>query len=142
MVLSDEWRIMIHAALQNAFSVNRRHDRANRDNSKADLKVGDIINVEVIRIVTNYAIVTVGIGAEKYAGSIHISQLSEQFIESVKEVVSVGDICKARVLGYDEIHNKWKFTLKKGKLTCLYCLKAFNLYQHRCIFEIEGKRFI
>ena len=45
-------------------------------------------------------------------GSIHISQLSEQFNTSITEVVNVGDVCTARVLGFDEAHNKWKLTLK------------------------------
>lgn len=30
LVLSDEWQIMIHVALQNALSVNRKHDKASK----------------------------------------------------------------------------------------------------------------
>lgn len=45
-------------------------------------------------------------------GSIHISQLSEQFNETIEEVISIGDTCNARVLGYDDMHDKWKLTLR------------------------------
>ena len=113
LVLSDEWKMMIYAALQNALSVNRKHDRANKDNGKADLQVGEMVKAEVVHIVPNFAIVTIRKGVETYTGSIHISQLSEQFNKTVEEVVSIGDICEARILGYDEVHNKWKLTLKK-----------------------------
>lgn len=111
LVLSQEWKIMIHVALQNAFSVNRKHDKANNGNTNISLRVGDKVEVMVVKIVPNYAIVTIDNG--KYMGSIHISQLSEQFNEKVEEEVSVGDVRKAKVLGFDEMHNKWKLTLKR-----------------------------
>lgn len=111
LVLSDEWKIMIHVALQNALSVNRRHDRANRDNRNANLQVGDTVTVEVVRIVPNFAIVSIENG--EYRGSIHISQLSEKFNKTVDEVVTLGDVHEAKVLGYDVAHDKWRLTLRK-----------------------------
>lgn len=117
LVLSKEWKIMVHVALQNALSVNRKHDRANRDNDKVnksylseEIRGGDVVTATVVRIFPNFAIVTFENG--KYVGNIHISQLSEQFNETVEEVVSVGKSYRARVLGFDEEHNKWKLTLK------------------------------
>lgn len=59
LILSKEWKIMIHVALQNALSVNRKHDRANNDNKNSSLRVGDIVVVTVVRIVQYYAIVTI-----------------------------------------------------------------------------------
>ena len=111
LVLSKEWKIMIHVALQNALSVNRRHDRASSGNKNVSLRVGDKVKVIIVRIVPNYAIVTIDDG--KYMGSIHISQLSEQFNAKVDEEVSVGDVRNAKVLGFDEVHNKWRLTLRK-----------------------------
>ncbi len=110
LVLSKEWKIMIHVALQNALSVNRKHDKVNNSNTNINFCVGDKVEVTVVRIVPNFAIVTIDNG--KYTGSIHISQLSERFNEKVEEEVSVGDVRKAKVLGFDEMHNKWKLTLK------------------------------
>lgn len=112
LVLSDEWQIMIHVALQNALSVNRKHDRASKlkgDNS--NLHVGDLVTIKIVNIVPNFAIARI----EKFGcnGSIHISQLSKQFNKTVDEVVSVGEIRKARILGYDEVHDKWQLTLKE-----------------------------
>lgn len=104
---------MIHVALQNALSVNRKHDRAGnlkQNNRNANLKVNDIVTVKITKIVPAYAIVN--IEGNSCKGSIHISQLSEQFNTSITEVVNVGDVCTARVLGFDEAHNKWKLTLK------------------------------
>ena len=111
LVLSKEWKIMIHVALQNALSVNRKHDKASNGNKDRSLRVGDEVEVTVVRIVPNFAIVTIDDG--KYRGSIHISQLSEQFNEKVEEEVAVGDVRKAKVMGFDETHNKWKLTLRK-----------------------------
>lgn len=110
LVLSKEWKIMIHVALQNALSVNRRHDRASGGNKNMSLRVGEKVEVTIVRIVPNYAIVTIDDG--KYMGSIHISQLSEQFNAKVDEEVSVGDVREAKVLGFDEAHNKWRLTLR------------------------------
>lgn len=113
LIFSDEWNIMIHVALQNALSVNRKHDRAGnlkQNNRNANLKVNDIVTVKITKIVPAYAIVN--IEGNSCKGSIHISQLSKQFNTSITEVVNVGDVCTARVLGFDEAHNKWKLTLK------------------------------
>lgn len=112
LVLSNEWKIMIHNALQNALSVNRRHDKASKYSIKTKLSVGDIVDAEVVAIVPNFAIMSFEFEGDKYVGSVHVSQLSEQYNQRVEEVVSRGDICKAKVLGYDNIHNKWKLTLR------------------------------
>lgn len=112
LILSDEWKIMIHSALQNALSVNRKHDKANRNNPKANIKVGDIVEIQVIRIVPGFAIAVFNVENEKCIGSIHISQLSNQFVASIEEVVSQGDICRAKILGYDNVHRKWKLSLR------------------------------
>lgn len=112
LILSDEWKIMIHRALQNALSVNRKHDRANKYAKEIKLKRGDIVEIEIVRIVPNFAIASFEFEQVKYSGSIHISQLSNQYNNNVEEVLAVGDICEARVLGYDDIHKKWKLTLR------------------------------
>lgn len=70
-----------------------------------------MVTIKIVNIVPNFAIARI----EKFGckGSIHISQLSKQFNKTVDEVVSVGEIRKARILGYDEVHDKWQLTLKE-----------------------------
>jgi len=58
-----------------------------------------MVNVEIIRIVSNFVIIVIENG--QYKDSIHISQLSEQFNKTIEEVITLGDIYVAKVLRYD-----------------------------------------
>lgn len=112
LILSDEWKIMIHSALQSALSVSKKQDRALRDNSKANLQVGTMKDVKIINILPYFAIVSFEEQGEEYIGSIHISQISNSYVSSIHDFVSENNTYSAKVLGYDEAHNKWSFSLK------------------------------
>ena len=74
-----------------------------------DYHTGDIIKVTVTSI-ENYGIfVKVD---EKYNGMIHISEMSDKFVKSPSDVVSIGDIVKVKVIGIDEERQKVKLSMK------------------------------
>jgi protein Tex len=77
--------------------------------SLADLKVGDWYP-GVINNITNFgAFVNIGI---KESGLIHISQMSEKFVEDPLKIVKVGQEVKVRVLEIDKERNRLALSCK------------------------------
>lgn len=115
IILDDVWKIMIHAALQNALSVNRKQDRAVEkkiQNKNLNIAKGQLVSAKVVKILPTFVIVTFLFEEIEYVGSIHISQLSEQYAYSTSDFVEDGKEYEAKILGYDEEHKKWMLTLK------------------------------
>ena len=75
-----------------------------------DLKEGMILNGTVRNITDFGAFVDIGI---KNDGLVHISEMSDKYIKSPNEVVSVGDIVKVVVIGIDNDKKKVKLSMKK-----------------------------
>ena len=74
-----------------------------------DLKEGMILNGTVRNITDFGAFVDIGI---KNDGLVHISEMSDKYIKSPNEVVSVGDIIKVIVIGIDNDKKKVKLSMK------------------------------
>lgn len=110
LIVSNDWQIMIHKALQSAISVSSRHDRGIARRAEIDFP-GKIIEAEVVRIVPNYAILQFTVNQKNYIGSIHISKLSPQRVSRVEEQVRLGEVVHAKILKYDSNHSKWQLTL-------------------------------
>ena len=63
-----------------------------------------------VRNVTDFgAFVDIGV---KHDGLVHISQLSNSFVKSPSDVVSVGDIVKVKVIGIDQERQKVQLSMK------------------------------
>lgn len=112
LIISDEWSMMVHYALQGALSLSNRHDRSIGMINSNIPKEGDLVQIVIERIVPNYLIACFEKGVKKYYGSIHISQLSDEYINEISTFALVGDSFMAKILGYDENHKKWRLTLK------------------------------
>ncbi|WOO87322.1 Tex family protein [Mollicutes bacterium LVI A0039] len=76
-----------------------------------DLEVGMMVTGQVRNIVEFGAFVDIGI---KNDGLIHISQLSNNFIKNVRDVVNIGDVIKVRVTEIDVSKNKVQLSLKEA----------------------------
>lgn len=113
LIISEDWSIMIHYALRNALSVSERQDNRFDRASLAAPQAGEIVDVVVNHIVTNYIIVTFIKGNNKYTGSIHVSQLSKTYIRDIFTYTSVGEKIRAVILGYDQLHGKWRLSSKE-----------------------------
>jgi len=75
----------------------------------ADLKPGMILDGTVRNVVDFGAFVDIGVHQD---GLVHISELSDRFVRSPMDVVSVGDIVKVRVLEVDEKRKRISLSMK------------------------------
>ncbi len=78
-----------------------------------ELKKGQIIKCEVTGI-TNYGVfVKLPNG---YDGLVHISELSDKYVNSVKKLYIEGDYIEAKVLEIDDEKKQVKLSIKKNKV--------------------------
>lgn len=114
VILSDEWRLMIHHALQSALSVGRKQDFGLNNNTPP--QIGDVVEVTVYNINCSFAFVNFYKGNKKYSGVIHISQFSDLFIEKITDYVDYNDVFLAAIIAYDSNHQNWQLSKKKVTL--------------------------
>ena len=74
-----------------------------------DLKEGMILTGTVRNVIDFGAFVDIGV---KHDGLVHISEISDKFIKSPAEVVSVGDIVKVKVIKIDMERQKVGLSMK------------------------------
>ena len=74
-----------------------------------DLKEGMILTGTVRNVIDFGVFVDIGV---KYDGLVHISELSNSYIKSPSEVVSVGDIVKVKVIKIDSERKKVGLSMK------------------------------
>lgn len=72
-------------------------------------KVGDLVEGSVAKIASFGAFVNLDGDID---GLIHISQLSEEHVERVKDVIKVGDAIKARVIKVDKVERRIGLSIK------------------------------
>jgi len=65
-----------------------------------DIKEGDIFEVKIVKIVNFGAFAEIVPGKE---GLIHISQMDNKRVQSVEDVLNLGDIVKVKVIGIDKL---------------------------------------
>lgn len=114
VILSDEWRLMIHHALQSALSVGRKQDFGLNYNTPP--QIGDVVEVTVYNISNSFAFVNFNKGKKKYNGVIHISQFSDSFIKKITDYVDYNDVFLATIVAYDSNHQNWQLSKKKVTL--------------------------
>lgn len=114
VILSDEWRLMIHHALLSALSVGKKQDFGL--NYNASPQIGDVVEVTVYNIINSFAFVKFNKGKNIYEGVIHISQLSDSFIKKITDYVDYNDVFPAVIIAYDNNHQNWLLSKKKVTL--------------------------
>ena len=74
-----------------------------------DLQEGMILTGTVRNVIDFGAFVDIGV---KHDGLVHISEMSEKYVENPSDIVSVGDIVKVKVIGIDLERQKVKLSMK------------------------------
>jgi uncharacterized protein len=77
-----------------------------------DLKEGQILSGTVRNVIDFGAFVDIGVHQD---GLVHISELSDQFVKHPRDVVSVGDIVRVRVLSVDVAKKRIALSMKTMK---------------------------
>ena len=73
------------------------------------IEVGSIVEGKVVRIKPFGAIVLVG---DNIQGLVHISHISDSFVEDISEHIDVGDIVNVKVLSIDAANNRLALSIK------------------------------
>ena len=71
--------------------------------------INDILTVKVVKMMPFGAFVDIGV---KHDGLVHISEMSDSYIKTPSEVVSVGDIVKVKVIKLDQERKKVGLSMK------------------------------
>jgi polyribonucleotide nucleotidyltransferase len=77
-----------------------------------EIKIGDIVEGKVVKILDFGAIVDIGGGRD---GMIHVSELKNGYVKNVEDVLHVGDFVQAKVINVDLENNKISLSLKQLK---------------------------
>lgn len=99
-IISDEWRIMVHHALQSSLSISKKQDYS--FNRKSIPETGDVVNVIVTNIKKSFLKVTFDYYGKKYIGRVHISELTGEYVYDIYSIASVGEEYKAKILYYNK----------------------------------------
>ena len=78
---------------------------------RAEIKIGDIVEAEVVKI-TDFGAFVKTIG--QTSGLIHISQISNSFVKDIKQHLKVGDKVRARVVKFRP-GKKMELSLKQAQ---------------------------
>ena len=76
------------------------------------IKVGDIVKGQVTGVTKYGVFVSLN---DDYTGLVHISEISELYINNIEELFKVGDVIKVKVLEIDEDKSQVKLSIKKIK---------------------------
>lgn len=72
------------------------------------------INDQIVCKITGIQSYGVFVQYENYTGLIHISEVSDQYVSSIEEILCVGDEVEVVVLDIDEEHKRLKLSYKQA----------------------------
>lgn len=111
LILADEWRLMIHQALQSSLSVGSRLDYSVR--SKEDPQIGDVVLFEVMEMNKSFLYGSLSYYERCYKAYIYIGEITDGYIKDINNFCQVGEQFNAVVLSFDEKRNSYSLSKKK-----------------------------
>lgn len=109
IIISDEWRMMIHYALHGALSLNARQNYVLTKYDEPEK--GDMVNVKVVKVLPKLVLVEFLFKNKTYDGFIHISKLGMGYVKNIFRSVNIDDEYRAQVVRYNEKHSNWELRL-------------------------------
>ena len=76
----------------------------------SNFRKGDIVKGEVTGITKYGVFVSL---EDDYTGLVHISEVSDKFVNDLKELFKIGDVIKVKVLDIDEAKSHVNLSIKK-----------------------------
>ncbi|MCM0756967.1 MULTISPECIES: P-loop ATPase, Sll1717 family [Sporomusa] len=113
LVIADEWRIMIHQALQSALSVGNKQDYSLKRFDTP--QTGDMVSFEVRKITRSFAYGVIDYYGKQYQAYIHIGQIADTYINDINEFLSEGERIQTVILEFDQKYAKWSVSRKFEK---------------------------
>ena len=112
LIMSDEWRLIIHHALHSSLSIGTRSDYG--QNKGRTPICGDVTAAIVIHVNRSFAKVEFNFCGTKYKGQIHISEfgkIKNKYIRSLGDIVHRGDEYRVAIINYNETIDEWNLNL-------------------------------
>lgn len=108
VILSEEWRLVVHFALHGALSLGGKQDYGQ---NRGELpQIGDVAQAIVKKVIHSFALVEFKHYGEVYVGSIHISEFAKLgygYIPNLRNVVQLEDEYKVVLKEFSEEHQSW-----------------------------------
>lgn len=112
VVLTAEWRLMVHYALHRALSLGGRQDFGLSRNAVPE--TGDVVIATIYKVIKSFALAEFEFRDNVYRGSIHISEfkkLGYGYIRNIYSIVSESDQFKVSLGEYEAKYNSWRMVL-------------------------------
>lgn len=113
LIIADEWRIMIHQALQNALSVGKKQDYSLKRFDTP--QIGDLVQFEVEYINKSFANGNIDYYGNLHQAYMHISKITNAYVKDINDYIKVGDTYQVIICGYDNKYSKWSVSKKYGE---------------------------
>ncbi|KAK2581800.1 hypothetical protein KPH14_002273 [Odynerus spinipes] len=121
-VLFYNWMEKIYVCTMQRDALHEKHFTG------SDISIGDVLDVQILRINTDKNFVTVNVG--KITGTVAAEHISD-FGSDAMSKLKVGQWVKARVLNINEERNKIQFTLKESLIKSDLPI-LFNIHDAKC----------
>lgn len=112
VILSDEWRLVVHYALHGALSLGSQQDYGlNRGELP---QTGDVSTAIVCKVIPSFALVEFKHYGVTYYGSIHISEFKKfgyGYINNLRSIAPEGTEYQVALKEYSEKHERWNLQL-------------------------------
>ena len=76
----------------------------------SNIKIGKIVEGQITGVTKYGVFVSL---EDNYTGMIHISEVSNKYIENLNEIFKIGDLIKVKILSIDENKLQVKLSIKK-----------------------------
>ena len=76
-----------------------------------DIEIGSILEGKIVRIKPFGAIVLVG---DNVQGLVHISHISDSFVQDINNHIAIGDVVNVKVLSIDTNNNRLALSIKEA----------------------------
>lgn len=109
IILSDEWRLMIHQALHSALTVGKKQDYGMKRFEPP--QIGDVVIFEVMQISKSFVNGLINHYGKRYQSYIHISDISGRYVNDINDYVTVGESLKVVIKEYDNRRSMWSTSM-------------------------------
>lgn len=109
LIISDEWRMIIHYALHSALSLNSRQNYALTKYDEPEK--GDMVKAKVVKLLKHFVLVEFMYKDNLYDGYIHISNLGMGYVRNIFNSVKIDEEYYAQIVKYNQAHSNWELKL-------------------------------
>jgi len=102
------------------------------------MQIGDTVFGKVTGIKNYGAFVQVG----EYAGLIHISEFSDDFVKDINSIVQLGEKVAAKIVGIDEKNKQLKLSYKQANVLPSKLLEKVHIFKGFNVLELELDKWI